>query len=79
MQLEYARALYQQGCLLLQKGQSAPQSPCYQRGLAKLQEARQAFLECHAIFDEMLAARRLHAASTRSTRQSAFTAIDSTE
>jgi DNA-binding SARP family transcriptional activator len=79
MQLEYARALYQQGCLLLQKGQSAPQSPCYQRGLAKLQEARQAFLECHAIFDEMLAARRLHATSTRSTRQSAFTAIDSTE
>ncbi len=68
MQLEYARALYQEGCLLLQKGQKFPQSPCYQRGLAELQEARQAFLECHATFDETLATHRLHTTAKRSAR-----------
>jgi tetratricopeptide (TPR) repeat protein len=66
MHLEYARALYQQGCLLIQKGKNAgTNSPCYQHGLTSLQEARQCFLECHATFDEMLATRRLHSFSTR--------------
>jgi tetratricopeptide (TPR) repeat protein len=62
MQLEYARTLYQQGCLLLQKGKNAgPESLCYQRGLTSLQQAQQDFQECHATFDERLASRRLHA------------------